>query len=371
PRKENSFGRHVRSLQLLCQEMIRGVMMFSKTLMKVLQALCLGSSTIAWILAAYLLSLILILLLGLISVPDQGYITRGSSLEPELIVDGTYDLPRMLDDERHYCYIHESRGDKIPEGILSISQEDRDGLTSDYGEICAVLSNTSEDLRRYKRHINLFGDVISQPGDTINTKMMTASPKVTKTEIPLASQHVTNDRVSSFIESWQTIYDTLVAPGMRFARDLDYYRGTLGVLGSTLMKARTQVAGARQDVVNRWPLLRRIFRDIGLVTYEADEVSEHNRALWVLDPWLTATRRQENLLALVWSNVTAIHEELDAQVAAGISADAFVHFGPAAALNIQFWMTEIRQKARQTVRQTEREDARLRAKDPWSLFFFL
>ena len=65
--------------------------------------------------------------------------------------------------------------------------------------------------------------------------------------------------------------------------------------------------------------------------------------------------------------MTDIHEDLDAEVADVVSADAFVHFGPPAALNMPSWMAEIRQKARQSVLQAGKEGVRARAKARRSL----
>ena len=104
----------------------------------------------------------------------------------------------------------------------------------------------------------------------------------------------------------------------------------------------------------------------------AVEVGEHNSALeFLLDPWLTATIRHENLLTLVSSNVTSTYEDLDARVAARFSVDAWVRFGSPAALNVPNWLSEISRKGRSSIDRVEREDARVRGKGHNSDFNWL
>ncbi|KAL8847067.1 MAG: hypothetical protein Q9221_007886 [Calogaya cf. arnoldii] len=309
--------------------------------------------------------------------PDPGYLTTASSLVPQVIFDEVYDLSRILDDAAPYCSYHkadpkEISTGRIPDEVLPLSCEDREVLTSDYGEMCAVLSNTAEDLRRYKRTTDVFGGLYLKPNNTAATNLKTASPKGSKIHTPPTLQYMTHEGVSSFTEKWQMIYNMLVTPGMRFARDIEHYLDTLTVLRPVLSEARAKVARARQDVINKWPLISRSFYDLGLLRGEAVEVGEHNSALeFLLDPWLTATIRHENLLTLVSSNVTATYEDLDARVAAGFSDDAWVRFGPPAALNVPNWLSEIRRKGRSSIDRVEREDARVRGKGQNSDFDWL
>ena len=183
------------------------------------------------------------------------------------------------------------------------------------------LESTSNDLRHYYQHIDWFS-VLLHRSHTANAG--TETRPTTDTGLPsrLQIQKMNSKRVWDFISKWQKDYDGLVTLGVEFAGDIDHFRHRLLTLRTRLSDLQGHVAGARQDVVNKWPFLRRLCRDVGLFRYEADETRDYSHALDVLNPWLTATIKQEKLLALVWTNVTAIHQDLDGQLAAQFSADA-------------------------------------------------
>lgn len=385
PRNENSFGRHVRNIQLLCQEMIRGVIRFSKKLMIELQALCLGSSIITWILAAYFLSIIFILLLGLIS----GVLTKADQVamfscqwswlrpmcllacayspwpgrymfpttcsyrsaryiiikEPKPIFNGIHDLPQALRNEGSECRLPKPYLQWIEHDTLSITPEEKGVLMTTHSELCSVIEDTSNDLRHYYQHIDWFS-VLLHRSHTANAGTKTRPTTATGPPSRLQMQKMNNKRMSDFISGWRKDYDALVTLGVEFAGEIDHYRHRLVSLRTRLSDLQGHVAGARQDVVNKWPFLRRLCRDVGLIRYEAEETRDYSNALEVLNPWLTATIKQEKLLALVWTNVTAIHQDLDVQLTARFSADALSLFGADALPNVPSWWEEIRQKAR-------------------------
>ncbi|KAL8886280.1 MAG: hypothetical protein Q9215_005999, partial [Flavoplaca cf. flavocitrina] len=314
PRNENLFGRTVRNIQLLCQEMILGVMIFSKTLMVVLQALCLGSSIIAWILAAYLLSIIFILLLGLIipglvaicflpPVPTAQLDTSSSRSQRQSSTESmTY--PRRSINEGSECRLHKPYLQWIEHDTLSITPEEKGVLMTNHSELCSVLEDTSNDLRHYYQHIDWFS-VLLHRSTTANAGTETRPTTATGPPSRLQIQKMNSKRVSEFISQWQKDYDGLVTLGVEFAGDIDHFRHRLLTLRTRLSDLQGHVAGARQDIVNKWPFLRRLCRDVGLIRYEADETRDYSDALDVLNPWLKATIKQEKLLALVWTNVTA------------------------------------------------------------------
>ncbi|KAL8757133.1 MAG: hypothetical protein Q9199_002446 [Rusavskia elegans] len=267
------------------------------------------------------------------------------TLEPELAIEGMYDLPSMLHDESFDCTLHQPFFLEFEYVTLLMSPEEKDAFMTNHSKLCSVLKDTSHDLSHYYQHVNRFSELILQQPNTANAGSGSRSATATGSQSHPPIQQMDSESVSSFISAWQKNYDTLVTLGIEFAGDIDHYRHELRIFRTGVSQVREKTAGARQDVVNKWPFIRRFGHDVGLFRVEPPEVWGYNHALDVLDPWLTAILTKENLLALVWTNVTAIHEDLDAQVAARFSADALSLFGPAASLSVQSWLAQIRQKA--------------------------
>ncbi|KAI4255477.1 MAG: hypothetical protein L6R42_006717 [Xanthoria sp. 1 TBL-2021] len=267
------------------------------------------------------------------------------TMEPELAIDGMYDLPSMLRNERFDCTLHQPFFLGFEYETLLISHEEKDAFMTNHSKLCSFLEDASHDLSHYYQHVNRFRELILQQPNTANAGSGSRSKTATGSQSHPPIQQMDNESVSSFISNWQKNYDTLITLGTEFAGDIDHYRHELRIFRIGVSEVREKTAGARQDVVNKWPFIRRFGHDVGLFRLEPPETREYHHALEVLDPWLTAILTKENLLALVWTNVTAIHEDLDAQVAARFSAGALSLFGPAASLSVQSWLTQIRQKA--------------------------
>ncbi|KAL9626133.1 MAG: hypothetical protein Q9204_007552 [Flavoplaca sp. TL-2023a] len=265
--------------------------------------------------------------------------------EPKPIFNGIYDLPQALRDEGSECRLHKPYLQWIEHDTLSITPEEKGVLMTNHSELCSVLEGTSNDLRHYYQHIDWFR-VLLHRSTTANAGTERRPTTATGPPSRLQIQKMNSKRVSEFISQWQKDYDGLVTLGVEFAGDIDHFRHRLLTLRTRLSDLQGHVAGARQDVVNKWPVLRRLCRDVGLIRYEAEETRDYSDALEVLNPWLTATIKREKLLALVSTNVTATHQDLDGQLAARFSADALYLFGPAASPSLPSWWREIREKAR-------------------------
>ncbi|KAI4279859.1 MAG: hypothetical protein L6R38_004920 [Xanthoria sp. 2 TBL-2021] len=266
-------------------------------------------------------------------------------MEPELAIDGIYDLPSILRNERFDCTLHQPFFLGFEYETLLISPEEKDAFMTNHSKLCSVLGDASHDLSHYYQLVNRFSELILQQPNTVNAGTGSTSTTATSSQSHPPIQQMDNESVSSFISAWQKNYDTLVTIGTEFAGDIDHYRHELRIFRTDVSEVREKTAGVRQDVVNKWSFIRRFGHDVGLLRWEPPGVREYTHALDVLDPWLTAILTKESLLALVWTNVTAIYEDLDAQVAARFSADALSLFGPAASLSVQSWLKQIRQKA--------------------------
>ena len=350
--------------------------------MRELKLVCLGSSVAAWILVIYFLLSFSVLLLGAISwvltTADQvamvscqsswlhpkceiacayslwpgryvfpttcSYRSARSNItiEPEWTIDGVYDLPRLLEKESTECMSQNADFRAIGYETLLMSPEEKDAVMAAHSELCSAFGNMARDLRQYYADVNIFSESILQQPNIANAGA--ESPSATNSEV----QDMDDETVSSFISYWKHEYNLLVTLGIAFADDIDRDRQVLNIIHTRGSEAREQAAGARHDVTNKWPLIRRVCNDVGLLPSEPPEIWRYHDTLEVLDPWLAATSTQESLLARVWSNVTAIHEDLDAQVAAHFSAAALSFFGPAAALSVDSWLMEIRETAQRT-----------------------
>ncbi|KAL8855021.1 MAG: hypothetical protein Q9221_000218 [Calogaya cf. arnoldii] len=380
--KEYQVGRsNIRYLRLLQEDAERHKILFLKKFMWYLEHNT-GSSTGAWILAVCLLLVFSVLLLGTINwvvtkadrvamvscqwswlrpmcvfacaySPWPGryvFATTCSyrsarsnvTMVPELINDGEYDLPNMLRDAEIDCTLHEPFFLEIENKALRVSPEEEDTFMTNHSELCSVLGETSQALSHYYQHVEQFSDLILQPPNTADAGSQSWLGTITGSQSQ--PQEMNDKEVSSFISQWQDNYDSLVPLGLELATDLNEYLHDLRIFRSAASEVRAKTAGARQDVVNEWPFMRRVRHDLGLLRREPAGLQDYDYTLKALDPWLTAMVKKENLLALVWSNVTAIHEDLDVQVAARFSQDALSLFGEAARLSVPDWLTQIREK---------------------------
>ncbi|KAI4230400.1 MAG: hypothetical protein L6R36_000029 [Xanthoria steineri] len=271
------------------------------------------------------------------------------TIVPEWTTDGVYDLPRLLEKEETECMFQKAEFQAIGYETLLMSPEEKDAVMTNLTELCSAFANMAQDLRRYYADVNVFSESILQQPDTANAGAESRSATTPASRRYPVAQDMDDETVSSFFSHWNIEYNLLVSLGKAFASDIDLHRHVLNTLRIRVSEAREQAAGARHDVVNQWPFIRRVCNDVGLCPSEPPEIWRYHDTLEALDPWLTATSTQESLLARVWSNVTAIHEDLDAQMAARFSAEALSFFGPAPAVSVDSWLTEIRETAREPV----------------------
>lgn len=357
--------------------------------MRELKRVCLGSSVAAWILVIYFLLSFSVLLLGAMSwvltTADQvamvscqsawlhpkcelacayslwpgryvfpttcSYRSARSNItiEPEWTIDGVYDLPRLLEKESTECMSQNADFRAIGYETLLMSPDEKDAVMAAYSELCSAFGNIARDLRQYYADVNISSESILQQPNTANAGAESRSATTPASRRYPVVQDMDDKSVSSFISYWKHEYNLLVTLGIAFAGDIDRDRQVLNILRTRVSESREKAAGARHDVMNQWPFIRRVCNDVGLFPSEPPEIWRYHDTVEVLDPWLTATSTQESLLARVWSNVTAIHEDLDAQMAARFSAEALSFFGPAAALSVDSWLMEIRETAREPV----------------------
>ncbi|KAL8782969.1 MAG: hypothetical protein Q9213_004977 [Squamulea squamosa] len=253
--------------------------------------------------------------------PSGSRLTVGSLSKSDIdVIEGSDDIPSILHDQwgGYRRFVH-----KFP--VIR-------------HKIALMTDDAKDELAKKHKHS---GKILQQ----VNT----VSPQF-KTALAIAiDTHDLRSRrklIDGLISGWQKKYDLLVTPGVDLAAYIDYDRHQLSKLRIGLVEARESTAGARQDVMNKWPLAKRITQDVGLCDFDKHVNYDYKYALEVLDPWIRETISLENSLTLAWTNITAIHQNITSQIVISFSVDAQSHFGPDASRDLpplQSWIAEVRQ----------------------------
>ncbi|KAL8775350.1 MAG: hypothetical protein Q9209_000358 [Squamulea sp. 1 TL-2023] len=271
--------------------------------------------------------------------PPRSKLTIGSFGKSDIdVIDETDDIHSILDDQWHGYgrYMHDFPiiRDKIP----LMAEEAKDGLAKTHKEFWYSLLSVRSNLRAYYFYINHHGKIL-QRNNTVSPQFKTALAGAIDRHDLWSRQKLIDD----FISDWRNKYDILVTPGVDLAAYIDYDRHQLIKLRIGLMEARENTAKARQDVMNKWPLAKRITQDTGFRNFDEHENFDYNYALEFLDPWIKKTISLENILTLAWTNITAIHQNLATQIVTSFLVDSQSHFGPDAPRDLQTWIVKVRQ----------------------------